>query len=107
MSETQLQAAIRDALLATGRVILWRNNTGKLQDRQGRRVQFGLGVGGADLVGMLRGSGRFVAWEIKTPTGRMSPEQKAWHRAVTEAGGAVFVARSVDEALEQLRGLWA
>ncbi len=107
MTETQLMMAIRDALLATGQVLLWRHNTGKLKDAGGRWVAFGLGVGGADLVGVLRGSGRFVAWEIKTPTGRLSPEQKAWHYAVTQAGGVVFVARSVDEAVGQLRSLFA
>ncbi len=107
MTETQIQAAIRDALLATGKVLLWRNNTGKLQDRGGRWVTYGIGVGGADLVGIYKPTGRFVAWEVKTPTGKLSPEQKAWHYAVTQAGGAVFVARSVDEALAQLRSLLA
>jgi hypothetical protein len=107
VTETQLMMQIRDALLATGKILLWRHNTGKLADRGGRWVQFGLGVGGADLVGILRGSGRFVAWEIKTPTGKLGPEQKAWHNAVTQAGGAVFVARSVDEARAQLESLFA
>ena len=35
MNETQLSLAIREALLATGRVLLWRNNTGKLQELAG------------------------------------------------------------------------
>ncbi len=105
MSEAQLSAAIRDALLATGRVLLWRNNTGKLQDRTGRWVTYGLGVGGADLVGILRGSGRFVAFEVKTDTGKLSPEQTAWHRVVNASGGFACVVRSVDEAMAQLRAL--
>lgn len=105
MSETQLQSAIRDALLATGRVLLWRNNTGKLQDRKGRWVTFGIGFGGADLVGIYKPTGRFIAFEIKTESGRLSPEQRAWHAAVRAANGAVFVARSVDEAIAQLRSL--
>lgn len=107
MTETQISTAVREALLATGKVLLWRSNTGRLQDRTGRWITYGLGVGGADLVGILRGSGRFVAWEVKTPTGKLSPEQKAWHYAVANAGGAVFVARSVDEALMQLGSLFA
>ena len=48
MNETQLSLAIREALLNTGRVLLWRNNTGKLQDAGGRWMTFGLGVGSAD-----------------------------------------------------------
>ena len=107
MTETQLMMQIRDALLATDKLLLWRHNTGKLKDAGGRWVAFGLGVGGADLVGVLRGSGRFVAWEIKTAAGKLSPEQRAWHYAVTQAGGVVFVARSVDEAMLQLRSLFA
>lgn len=107
MTETQIQAAIRDALLATGKVLLWRNNTGKLEDRRGRWVTYGIGVGGADLVGIYKPTGRFVAWEVKPDRGKLTPEQKAWHYAVTNAGGAVFVARSVDEALAQLRSLLA
>jgi hypothetical protein len=152
MTETALSSAIREALLATGKVLLWRNNTGKLQDRTGRWVTYGIGVGGADLVGILRRSlpalanmslpsllgrvpglglapivadlvvelvreaydqgvrdgqqsGRFTAWEVKTPDGKLSPEQRAWHAVVTAAGGAVFTARSVDEAMGQLRSL--
>jgi hypothetical protein len=105
VSETALSSAIREALLATGKVLLWRNNTGKLQDRTGRWVTYGIGVGGADLVGLYRPTGRFVAWEVKTLDGKLSPEQRAWHAVVTAAGGAVFTARSVDEAMGQLRGL--
>ncbi|HEY6037039.1 MAG TPA: VRR-NUC domain-containing protein [Kofleriaceae bacterium] len=107
MTETQLMLQIRDALLATDKLLLWRNNSGKLADARGRWVTFGLGVGSADLVGILRGSGRFVAWEVKTRAVRVSPEQRAWHYAVTNAGGVVFVARSVEEALGQLRSLFA
>ena len=105
MSETQLSTAIREALLATGKVILWRNNTGKLQDRTGRWVTYGLGVGGADLVGMLRGSGRFVAFEVKMPNGRVTPEQVAWHRVVNASGGYAVIVRSVGEAMAALEAI--
>lgn len=89
--------AIHDAVALTGRVLCWRNNVG----RNGR-VSFGLGVGSADLVGLLRGSGRFFGLEVKTATGRLSPEQVAWARAVTAAGGFVKCVRSVNEALQAL-----
>ena len=102
MSETALMMQIRDALLATGRVLLWRNNTGKLKDRTGRWVTYGLGLGGADLVGMLRPDGRFLAVEVKIPGERPTPEQEAWHRAARAAGAIVVVAHSVTEALAAL-----
>lgn len=102
VSETNLLFAIRDALLATRKVILWRNNTGKLADRNGRWITYGLGVGGADLVGLVKGSGRFFAIEVKAEHGELSPEQKAWLDVVERFGGVAGVARSVDEAMSIL-----
>lgn len=120
-SETQLLAAIRDALLATGRCLIFRNNTGKLQDARGRWVTFGLGVGSPDLVGMLRSCrralprcasaagelpcahhGRFIAVEVKLPGKHPEVAQACWHKAAREAGALVIVAHSVAEALAGL-----
>ena len=97
MSETNILIAIHDAIALTGKCLLWRNNTG-----QYGRVRFGLGVGGADLVGLVRPHGRWFALEVKTPSGRLSKAQKNWARAVTDAGGFVACVRSVDEALMAL-----
>ncbi len=97
MSETNIMIAIHDAIALTGKCLLWRNNTG-----QRGRLKFGLGLGGADLVGVLRPNGRAFALEVKTASGRMSREQKAWHRAWTEAGAYVTCVRSVGEALAAL-----
>ena len=105
MNETQLSLAIREALLATGRVLLWRNNTGKLQDAGGRWVTFGLGVGSADIVGVLKGSGRFIAFEVKVPGKKPTPEQVAWHRVVNASGGFAVVVHSVEEAATALGSL--
>lgn len=102
-NETQLMIHIREALLATGRVMLWRNNSGMLKAAGGRAIRYGLGIGSADLIGLIRGNGRFFALEIKTSTGRVSPEQTAWIGAVCAAGGFARVVRSVDEALAALR----
>lgn len=97
MSETAILLAIHDAVARTGLALCWRNNVG------GRgRMRWGLGVGSADLVGLLRPRGRGFALEVKTATGRMSREQVAWHRAWTDAGGFVRCVRSVDEALRAL-----
>ena len=59
-------------------------------------TRYGLAPGSADLVGLL--NGRFFALEVKTPTGRLRPEQKLWMELVRRAGGFAAVARSVDEA---------
>ena len=105
-SESVILAKVHQALAATGRVVLWRNQTGALPavGRGGRTypVRFGLGVGGADLVGLLKGSGRFFALECKTLRGKQTPEQRAWAQAVEGAGGFYRVVRSQEEALEAL-----
>jgi VRR-NUC domain len=93
---------IRFALVRTGRVLLWRNSVGGVR---GTRLRYGLGVGSADLVGLLRGglrAGRLFAVEVKTETGRLSVEQREWLHAVNAAGGYACVARTVPEALSEL-----
>lgn len=88
--------------------VWWRNNVGVGEMQGGVRVRFGLGTGSADLVGLYRG--RFVAVEIKTPTGRQSAEQRTWQALVERKGGVYAIVRSADEAralLARLEGLHA
>ena len=100
--ETAILYAIRDALLATGRVMLWRNNVGALRDRTGRVVRYGLGVGSPDLVGIVRPIDRMLCVEVKVPGEEPDPDQVCWHRAARAAGALVIVAHSVAEALAGL-----
>lgn len=98
-AETRLQDAIRLALGAEVDLVLWRNNCGTAEHWSGRevqRVRYGLAPGSADLVGIL--AGRFVALEIKTPTGRATAEQEQWLDLVRRMGGFACVVRSVEEA---------
>lgn len=74
---------------------LWRNNVGVTPDTH---IRYGLGLGSADLVGLVLTTGQFLAVEIKTPIGRLSPEQKAWLATITRLGGLALVLRSVEEA---------
>jgi hypothetical protein len=107
MSEQQIQQHIRLAL-SRGPVRLYRNNTGTLRDQHGRPVTFGLAVGSADLIGWrtvtvtpeMVGTqvAVFLSIEVKTPTGRLRPEQRQWLEAVQAAGGIAGVARSVEDA---------
>lgn len=99
--ESILQDAIRLALGAEPDVCLFRNNIGMAWMRNGHPVKFGVGgPGGADLIGMFRG--RFLAAEIKTDTGRQSPEQRQFQQLVERRGGIYVVWRSVDDALAWL-----
>ena len=88
---------LRAILLRYGtdpRVWVWRNATGNLPWGDGRRLSYGL-IGSADILGALVGSGRMVAIEVKSPTGRLRPEQEAFKRVFTAAGGLYCLARSV------------
>lgn len=46
----------------------------------------------------------FVACEVKTPTGRVSEAQRNFIDAVKKAGGVAFVARSPEEAINNMKG---
>lgn len=95
VTESQLQDAIR-LVLNHPDGCWWRNNIG-VAERRGFTIRFGVGgPGGADLIGLFRG--RFVAIEIKTPTGRQSPEQRQFQQLVERKGGTYVVLRSVDDA---------
>ena len=107
-SEQRIQQEIRLAV-SHGDTKLFRNNTGTLRDQHGRPVSFGLARGSADLIGWrtvtvtpeMVGSqvAVFLSIEVKTPTGRVQPEQQQWLDAVQAAGGIAGVARSVEDAL--------
>ena len=107
VSETNLLQAIR---LACSRrnVRLWRNNTGKLEDKTGRWVSFGLCEGSSDLIGFKsvvitadmvgQRIAQFVAIECKAKRGRLSVAQATFLSAVSVAGGIAIEARSVEDA---------
>lgn len=106
-SEQSIQQLIR-LKLSNGSVRLLRNNTGVLQDKNGRPVQFGLAKGSADLIGWKTVTvtpemvgqrvAVFTSIEVKTATGRLRPEQEQWMKVVRGAGGIAGVARSVEDA---------
>ena len=115
-AETTLQQQIRLALGTRPDARIFRNQVGSLPDpRSGRLVTFGLAKGSADLIGWrtitvttaMVGSrlAIFTSIEVKTPTGRIRPEQQAWLATVQGAGGIAGVARSVTDAQHMLSNL--
>ena len=109
-AETDLQQRIRLALGTRSDLRLFRNQVGQLPDpRTGRPVQFGLARGSADLIGWRtitvtpdmvgRQLAVFTSIEVKTPTGRIRPEQQAWLDVVRSGGGLAGIARTVDDAI--------
>ena len=108
-AETTLQQQIRLAVGTNPDAKLFRNQVGSLPDpRTGRLVTFGLARGSADLIGWRTVTitpdmigqrvAVFTSIEVKTPTGRIRPEQHAWLGAVHGAGGIAGIARSVTDA---------
>lgn len=108
--ETDLQQRIRLALGTRSDLRIFRNQVGQLPDpKTGRPVQFGLAKGSADLIGWRtvvvtpemvgQRIAVFTSLEVKTPTGRLTPQQRNWQHAVNQAGGIAGVVRSVADAL--------
>jgi len=115
-AETILQQQIRLALGINPDARIFRNQVGSLPDpRTGRLVTFGLARGSADLIGWrtvtitqaMVGTrlAVFTSIEVKTPTGRIRPEQQAWLAVVQGAGGLAGIARSVTDAQVLLSNL--
>jgi hypothetical protein len=110
--EHAIQKEIMLALGSRQDTRVFRNNCGKLQDRNGQWVSYGLMRGSADLIGWQtrtitaadvgKRMAVFLSVEIKSPTGIVRPDQKRWLDAVEIAGGIGVVARSVDDALQRI-----
>ncbi len=110
--ETKLMRNIMLALSGAG-CVCWRNETagayvGKVIHKDGNVVtlanslmmQFGLCVGSADIIGIHKATGRFIAIEVKTETGRATKEQLNFIEQVRAAKGIAGIARSVQDALD-------
>lgn len=57
-----------------------------------------------DLCGFRRSDGKAVYIEVKTATGRVSPEQQHFIEVARKAGALAGIARSVEDALEIVKG---
>lgn len=97
MTETQLSRDIQTALRKCGVLVV--------------RVQSGRVA--ANVHGAVKGTpdlwfawGGHQGWlEVKTPTGKLSAEQRRWHDVATHCGAFVRVVRSVGEAIEAVTGV--
>lgn len=103
-AETNLQAQIMLALSENGCKV-FRNNTGAFMDDKSKRlVRYGVGgKGGPDLWGICP-DGVALCVEVKTPTGRVRPEQVAFIAMARNAKARAGIARSVEDALAIVSG---
>lgn len=65
----------------------------------GRFIRFGW-PGCSDILGMLR-NGKFLAVEVKAPTGKLRPEQAVFLERIRDAGGVAFVARDCRDVIRE------
>lgn len=98
MTEHDIQNAIRLKLSELGFAV-FRANVGNFQTADGRYIKSGLPKGFSDLFAVKDGRVFFI--EVKTPTGRVSEEQKHFIAVMRDRYGcAAGVARCVDDAVE-------
>ena len=65
-----------------------------------RFVRFGW-LGCPDVLGQLK-DGRLLGVEVKSPTGKLRPEQAVFLDRVRAAGGVAFMARDCRDVLREL-----
>jgi hypothetical protein len=79
-----------------------------------RQIRFGLHVGSSDLIGWVTREitndmvgervAQFLALEVKSPTGKVRPEQLNFIEVVKRAGGVAAIVRSVEDAEKAIKG---
>ena len=68
-----------------------------------RFIRFGF-VGCPDVIGQLR-DGRLLGVEVKSPTGKLRPEQSVFLERIRGAGGVAFMARDLRDVMRELNQL--
>ena len=94
-------------LLRARGIFSWKNVTGGYWDpvrKIFRKQSSPFAINGtSDILGILP-TGKFLAIEVKSKTGRASPEQIKFINTINDHGGIAFIARSVDDVMEKLNG---
>lgn len=96
IKEKDIQNAIR--LGVNDIAVTFRANVGKFNTSDGRVITTGLPKGFPDLFGYRKSDGRIIFLEVKTPTGRVRPEQEKFIARAKQDGCIAGVVRSVDDA---------
>ncbi len=78
-------------------LVIWRNQAGFHEEGE-RKMKYGLTRGASDLIGVMRPSGRFIAFECKAPGKKPTADQLAFISLVERMGGCAGYGSSVDEA---------
>ena len=124
--ESDILRDVRKWLAEQPDVRVWRNNTGKLRDANGRLVTFGLAEGSSDLVGIIRlpcqpvvevhhhdggrvdfvasrvvrEVARFLAIELKQPGKKPTEDQMRFLDTINRDGGVGFWADNLATVID-------
>lgn len=96
-SEASIQKAILNYLSYRSDVIAWRNNTGAVKIDE-RYIKFGHS-GMSDILGVIKGSGKLLAIEVKSQKGRLTADQKAFSQKIIDFGGIFILARCLEDVV--------
>ena len=95
--EHQLMLEIMAAI--SNDCVIFRHNVGKVRTPDGRYFCTGIPAGYSDLQGHRKSDGRAVYIEVKTKSGRVSPQQQHFIDRMQKTGAIAGVCRSVDDAI--------
>ena len=98
MTEQDIQNLIRVALSSIATV--FRVNTGTVKTADGRYFKTGVPKGYSDLSGFRKSDGKMFFIEVKTPTGRLRPDQEHFLKEISKYPVITGVARSAREAVD-------
>jgi len=100
MKEQDIQKAISDWLEYSGYLVIKINNVGIFNQRTGSYIpprQKGI----SDLIACK--DGKFYAFEVKTPKGKLTEYQEAFLEAVKRCGGVAGVVTSIEDIEKLLK----
>lgn len=98
-AENKIQSATLKKLQKAG-IFCWRNNNNAVWDSHlnngfGAYRSFGGLKGVPDIIAIVKG--QFVGIEVKTPKGKLSPEQVLFKKRCVRNGGKYLVVKHVDD----------
>lgn len=82
---------------------VWRSNAGSVRNEQGRVIKL-FPKGFPDLLGYRKEDGKFFCIEVKNDKGQLRDEQKKFAAFAQTQPILYGVARSVDDAMEIVKG---
>jgi hypothetical protein len=108
MTRPREQDTVRAILLFLHlhRILAWRVNSGGFRAEYKGKTRFHRfgAVGMSDIIGAVPPTGRVLAIEVKSATGKVTTAQEAFLAQLRGAGGLAFVARSVAD-VQRVLGL--